>query len=133
MRSLSLSLLGAFLAYVFYAAYTPIHRAVTVFGVLRKYPDGAVIRDEVIAVPDTTHCEDLHYHASSGTLFTACEDNPLTRFKWFPPLANFDDPQLASRSQGSIHVVDVKVCLGASSWQAPANNHPDHDIAEAEV
>jgi hypothetical protein len=110
MRLLSLSLLGALLAYVFYTVGPSVSRAVTLFGVLRKYPpDGAGVRGELIAIPDTVHCEDVHYHAPSGTLFTACEDNAETRFKWFPPLANFDDPELASQSQGSIHVVDPKV------------------------
>ncbi|KAK4153032.1 hypothetical protein C8A00DRAFT_43974 [Chaetomidium leptoderma] len=108
MRLLTLSLLGAFLAYVLYTAAPSVHRAVTVLGVLRKYPARATVKEDVIAIPDTVHCEDLHHHVASGTLFTACEDNPETRFKWFPPLANFDDPELASRSRGSIHVVDPK-------------------------
>jgi hypothetical protein len=110
MRLITFSLLGALLAYVFYAAIPIVHRAAVVFGVLRKYPNVATVNNEVIAIPDTVHCEDLHYHAPSGTLFTACEDNAETRFKWFPPLANFDSPELGSKSQGSLHVIDPKVC-----------------------
>ncbi|AEO63145.1 b51dc06a-d67d-40d2-852e-fd2122eb952c [Thermothielavioides terrestris] len=105
---LFLSLFGALLAYALYIAGPFVHRRLTVLGVLRRYPAGSVYSGEVIAIPDTVHCEDVHYHAPSGTLFTACEDNAEIRFKWFPPLATFDDPELASRSQGSIHVVDPK-------------------------
>lgn len=109
MRLFPLSLIGALLAYGLYTVALPIYQAVIVFGILRKYPNGTTTNTEVIAIPDTVHCEDLHYHASSGTVFAACEDDPNTRFKWFPPIANFDDPELASRSRGSIHVVDPKV------------------------
>lgn len=111
MRLLSLSLTGALLAYLIYAAGPFLLRTLTVLGILRRYPDGANVKAEVVAIPDTVHCEDLHYHASSGTLFTACEDNAETRRKWFPPLANFDDPELASKSRGSIHVIDPKAGL----------------------
>ncbi|KAK4100192.1 hypothetical protein N658DRAFT_567687 [Parathielavia hyrcaniae] len=114
MRLLSLSLLGAVLAYLAYLLYDAagpsVHRVVTVLGFLRRYPAGATPKGgEVIVIPDTVHCEDLHYHAPSGTLFTACEDNAETRFRWFPPLANFDDPELAGKSRGSIHVVDPNI------------------------
>jgi len=109
MRLLSLSLLGALLAYAFYIVGPNLYRAVVVLGVLRKYPNGATIQGEVTEIPDTVHCEDLHYHLPSGTLFAACEDNAETRFKWFPPLTNFDAPELASKSRGSIHVIDPKV------------------------
>ncbi|KAH6850443.1 hypothetical protein B0I37DRAFT_114420 [Chaetomium sp. MPI-CAGE-AT-0009] len=108
MKLLSLSLLGALLAYEFYTTGPSVYRAATVLGVLRKYPHGATVQGDVIAIPDTVHCEDLHYHAPSGTLFTACEDDAETRFKWFPPLVNFDDPELGSKSRGSLHVIDPK-------------------------
>ncbi|EAQ86158.1 hypothetical protein CHGG_07411 [Chaetomium globosum CBS 148.51] len=108
MRSLTFSLLGALLAYVLYTVGPLVHRTAVVIGALRNYPNDATVKGEVIAIPDTVHCEDLHYHAPSGTLFTACEDNAETRFKWFPPLANFQSPELASKSQGSLHVIDPK-------------------------
>ena len=114
MKLLSLSLLGALFAYVLYTVAPFVHRTATVVGALRKYPAVAGVQDDTIAIPDTVYCEDLHYHAPSGTLFTACEDDTEGRFKWFPPLANFDHPELASKSQGSIHVVDPKVCIMGS-------------------
>jgi hypothetical protein len=111
MKFLSLSLLGALLAYVIYTAGPFVQRTLRVLGAFRDYSDGASVKGEVVLIPDTVHCEDVHYHGPSETLFTACEDNAENRFKWFPPLANFDDPELGSRSQGSIHVVNPKVVI----------------------
>lgn len=111
MRLLSLSLIGAVLAYLLYTASPSIHRTLTTIGALRRYTEGTAAGNQVVPIPDTVHCEDIHYHAPSGLLFTACEDNAETRFRWFPPLANFDDPELASRSRGSIHVIDPKVSI----------------------
>ena len=112
MKLFAVSLLGALVAYQFYIFWPSILRTATVIGVLRRYPPGATVQDEVVVISDTVHCEDLHYHAGSGTLFTACEDNLETRFKWFPALAIFDNPELGAKSRGSIHVVDPKVCEG---------------------
>ncbi|KAK4235307.1 hypothetical protein C8A03DRAFT_36852 [Achaetomium macrosporum] len=136
MRLLSLSLLGALLAYVFYTAGPFVHRTLTVLGAFRKYSDGASIKGEVVFIPDTVHCEDVHYHGPSGTLFTACEDNAETRFKWFPPLANFDDPELGSRSQGSIHVVNPKTMksrrLKFENFDGPFITHGIDVISDSE-
>ncbi|KAK4181534.1 hypothetical protein QBC36DRAFT_84372 [Triangularia setosa] len=109
MRSVVYSVIAALLAYQFYAIGPLIHRAVTVLGVFRSYPDGDVgTKQQVTSIPDTTHCEDLHHHIPSGLLFTACEDDAGTRFQWFPPLGNLGNPQLAAKSRGSIHVIDPK-------------------------
>ncbi|KAK4041252.1 hypothetical protein C8A01DRAFT_14972 [Parachaetomium inaequale] len=142
MRLLSLSLLGALLAYVFYTVGPFVYRAGTLLGVLRKYPNGAAVKGELIAIPDTVHCEDIHYHAPSGTLFTACEDNVETRFRWFPPLTNFDDPELGSKSRGSIHVVDPKTMrsrrLTCDNFDGPFITHgidviPDKESTDGEA
>ncbi|KAL1838485.1 hypothetical protein VTJ49DRAFT_2623 [Mycothermus thermophilus] len=139
MRLLSISLLGALLAYLLYSVGPYIQRAVVVLGVLRKYPPGAVAKDEVTVIPDTVHCEDLHYYAPSGTIFTACEDEANVRFRWFPPLANFDDPELGGRSQGSIHVIDPKTFtsrrLKLEGFEGPFVTHgidviPDPEAAD---
>lgn len=103
------SLLGALLAYVFYSFGPGLHRTSTVLGVFRTANTSVI--QEVVVIPDTINCEDIHYHAPSGTLFTVCEDNIETRFRWFPPLDNFDDPELARKARGSIHVVDPKAGL----------------------
>lgn len=83
----------------------PVYRQVTLLGVLRKpmennqYIEG----QNLIKIEDTMQCEDLHYHAPSNKLFTACEDSVLPRFEWFPPMKVFKKPSLAT---GSIHVID---------------------------
>ncbi|KAK0619382.1 hypothetical protein B0T14DRAFT_432014 [Immersiella caudata] len=102
------SLTGILLAYAVYVLGPPIHHSLTVLGVFRRDPLSTLSAEEFIIIRDTTHCEDLHYYAPSGSLFAACEDNPDTRFGWFPPLANFDDPELGKRGRGSIHVIDPK-------------------------
>lgn len=64
----------------------------------------------MVVIEDTIHCEDLHHHLPSNTIFTACEDSATTRFAWFPALGILDDPIKGVNSQGSIHVIEPKVC-----------------------
>ncbi|KAE8395377.1 serum paraoxonase/arylesterase family protein [Aspergillus alliaceus] len=87
--------------------YGPVHRQMTVLGVLRKATDEARLAEQqaFYKIEDTMHCEDLHFHRPSHKIFTACEDSVLPRFKWFPPLGNFEGPV---SSTGSIHVIDPK-------------------------
>lgn len=66
---------------------------------------------DFVTIPDTTFCEDLHYHEKSGLLFTACELSESVRYSWFPPLGNFDDPSAALSSQGRIQVIDPAVSV----------------------
>ncbi|KAK3359455.1 hypothetical protein B0T25DRAFT_99010 [Lasiosphaeria hispida] len=109
-RRLIASLVAALLAYALHAFGPSTHQRLLVLGALRwklnSTPDV-----EVFVIRDTTHCEDLHYHVPSETLFTACEDDHTTRFGWFPPLANFDDAELGKRGRGSIHVINPKTLL----------------------
>ncbi|KAI3394850.1 hypothetical protein diail_2136, partial [Diaporthe ilicicola] len=85
----------------------PTHRALTKMGVFRSLNSTTLANpDDLVIIKDTTHCEDLHYHAPAHTLFTACEDVSATRFKWFPPLGFYDDASMAWNSKGSIHIID---------------------------
>ena len=104
------SAIGILLAYAFYALGPSVHRSLTVLGALRGEVPHTLDVEEIIVIPDTTHCEDVHYYAPGASLFAACEDNANTRFRWFPPLAVFDDPELGKRGRGSIHVISPKVC-----------------------
>ncbi|KAK4203067.1 hypothetical protein QBC40DRAFT_167807 [Triangularia verruculosa] len=109
MRSAVYSIIAALFAYQLYTLVPLIQRAVTVLGVFRSYPEGYVgTTQQVTSIPDTTHCEDLHHHIPSGLLFTACEDDAATRFQWFPPVGNLENPAVAAKSTGSIHVIDPK-------------------------
>lgn len=91
---------------------TELHRAVFVFGVFRK-PTGTVVTNsqDFKVIPDTTFCEDLHYHAASKLLFTACESDDTTRFSWFPPVANLDDPTAALKCQAHLEIIDPQVSV----------------------
>ncbi|RCI12336.1 hypothetical protein L249_1108 [Ophiocordyceps polyrhachis-furcata BCC 54312] len=99
---LAVLLITVFASYLYGAV---IYRTIVVSGVFRDPGHTAV---DVIAIPNTLHCEDLHYHEPSGQIFTACEDDEKTRYSWFPPLANFDDPTVGSRARGSFKVINPK-------------------------
>lgn len=86
------------------------NEALTRFGVFRELTSTPLTNpDEFLRIKDTTHCEDLHYYAPADTLFTACEDTSATRFKWFPPLTNYGDANLAWNAKGSIHTINPEV------------------------
>lgn len=92
------------------------YRPLVVMGLFRgDIPPAIVAKDDLVVIPNTRHCEDLHQHAESGLIYTACEGENSPRYSWFPPLVNFDDPTLGAQSQGSIHVIDPKVCKHPSA------------------
>jgi hypothetical protein len=96
-----------------------IGRAVTVIGLFRKPASTVLAPEDFVAIDGTMHCEDLHYYAPSNQLFTACEGSEETRYSWFPPLANFDNPSATQEARGSIHVIDPTVrvsCLLSSCF-----------------
>lgn len=90
------------------------HATLTKVGALRSLSSSPLENSaDLIQIKDTVHCEDLHYYAPTHTLFTACEDVSATRFKWFPPLAFYDDPNVAWNAKGSIHTIDPDVSTRA--------------------
>ena len=98
----------AIIAMIASYVYGPITRRMLVLGV-NRVPSNTVFlneKDELAVIKDTVHCEDLHHHLASNTLFTACEDDASTRFGWFPPLGIFERAPMV---RGSIHVIDVEV------------------------
>ncbi|EXL70247.1 hypothetical protein FOPG_13905 [Fusarium oxysporum f. sp. conglutinans race 2 54008] len=120
-----------------------IARYVTVLGFFR-IKSNTIIQDpsHLIFINDTIQCEDIHFEKESGKLFLACEDSYEGRFEWFPPLANFQNPSLADKSTGSIHVVDPESKqsqrLKFKSFSAPFITHgidviPDPNSAKAAV
>lgn len=98
-------------AVVFAAAvYFPaIAHWAEVVGVFRQPGKTHVDGSQVTLIADTVHCEDIHHHAASDTVFAACEDDPATRRSWFPGLGILDDPVVGMKARGSIHVIDPKV------------------------
>ncbi|KFH41962.1 Serum paraoxonase/arylesterase-like protein [Hapsidospora chrysogenum ATCC 11550] len=103
------SLLRAGLVALLASIYAPaVMRFCQVLGLFRSVHSSVVDPSDFMVIEDTTHCEDLHHHVPSNTIFTACEDSAATRFSWFPALGAFNDPIKAMTSQGSIHVIDPK-------------------------
>lgn len=90
-----------------------LRRTGVVLGLFRSsgFQD-SIPHGDISAIENTVHCEDLHYNTPSKLLFTACEDEESTRYSWFPPLTNFDDPTAVSKARGSIKVIDPTVSLG---------------------
>lgn len=105
--SIAVGLLSVFLAYLY---GTQVYRQLTIFGLFRTPSSthtSAV--DTVVVIEGTKHCEDLHYHETAELLFTACEGPRTTRFSWWPPLANHQDPTALKDAQASLVVIDPKV------------------------
>jgi hypothetical protein len=105
----------------------PINRFTTVLGVFRQPANTFVEDGDFVRIEDTMLCEDLHLHKASGLLFTACEDSYESRFSWFPGLGVLHDPLTASKSRGSIHVIDPTTFkskrLGFEGFAGPFITH----------
>ena len=114
--------------------YKPISVRIEVLGLTRSLTKIHNIHGQDLRLlPDTLHCEDLHYHEHSHLLFSASQEKPDTRRLWFPPyvephilvlvlcvrffrsywltlcasIACFDDPHALDR--GTIIVVNPEV------------------------
>ena len=114
--------------------YKPISVRIEVLGLIRSLNKiHNVHGQELSLLPDTLHCEDLHYHEHSHLLFGVSQEKPEVRWLWFPPyvephilvlvlyaqffrshwltlcasIAKLDDPHALDR--GTIIVVDPEV------------------------
>ena len=114
--------------------YKPIIVRIEVLGLTRPLDKIHNIHGQDLrTLPNTLHCEDLHYHEHSHLLFGASQENPDARWLWFPPyvephilvlifsacffrsywlilcasIAKFDDPHALDR--GTIITVDPEV------------------------
>ncbi|KAG6002147.1 hypothetical protein E4U43_001162 [Claviceps pusilla] len=94
-------------AILLYLAELP--RASIVLGLWRQ-PAKSLVTDphDFHIIPDTVHCEDLHYHEPSNLLFTACEGTEHTRQAWFPALTVLGDPTTGLKAQGALEVIDPR-------------------------
>jgi hypothetical protein len=105
----SFTILIALLALVGSFLYREVKLRLTVLGFTRPQSSIKNIHgEELRIIPNTMLCEDLHYHETSGLLFTACEGDATPRGHWFPGLAHLSEPSKAGR--GTINVIDPKVC-----------------------
>ncbi|KAK8039329.1 hypothetical protein PG993_007740 [Apiospora rasikravindrae] len=104
--SVAVGILSVVLAYLY---GTQVYRQLTIFGVFRTPSSTHVSAgDTIVVIEGTKHCEDLHWHEPSQRLFTACEGSQTTRFSWWPPLTNHEDPTALKDARGSLVVVDPK-------------------------
>ncbi len=92
-----------------YLAGPDVYRKISSVGVFRTPMSTPIAPEDLVVIGDTIGCEDLHYHAASNQIFTACESSNATRYSWFPPMENFDDPVLGLQSKGYLHVINAKV------------------------
>ena len=63
---------------------SPVPQRLKIFGITRSQIQN-LHGDSPYILDDTIYAEDLHYHESSGLLFTASEANAEQRSLWFPP------------------------------------------------
>lgn len=111
MARRSSPVLVGFFSILFAYLYGPeVYRQLSIFGFFRE-PFSTVLTSEahLVVIQGTKHCEDLHYHEPSSSLFTACEDSDKTRWAWFPPLATYEDATVLADNHGGIFVIDAMV------------------------
>ncbi|KAM0446859.1 hypothetical protein ACHAO4_009183 [Trichoderma viride] len=98
-------LLAVLLGYV-YNSY--VQRALVVMGAFRQAGSTELAPGDFVVIDGTTHCEDLHYHESTGLIFTACEGFQGARLKWFPPIDHFFEPSHPELVKGNLQIIDPK-------------------------
>ncbi|KAL6804306.1 hypothetical protein J3E68DRAFT_423195 [Trichoderma sp. SZMC 28012] len=102
--SIAVVLLAVLLGYV-YNFY--VQRTVYVSGLFRNPEKTELAPGDYKVIENAINCEDLHHHEPSGLIFAACEDAPLSRLAWFPPLGHFSNPS-TERMKGKLQVIDPK-------------------------
>ncbi|KAK6205939.1 hypothetical protein LQW54_008001 [Pestalotiopsis sp. IQ-011] len=132
--ALYVALLAIPLGYVYNTYFPVLQRLITVFGVYRSPAVfGAASAEDIVLIDGTVQCEDLHYYEPSHELFTACEDSLLTRFSWFPPLAEFN-ASVIPQSRGALVVIDPDTKkarkLKLESFHGPLVTHGIDVIAD---
>ncbi|KAL7923340.1 hypothetical protein ACQKWADRAFT_290627 [Trichoderma austrokoningii] len=103
--AITVVLLAVLLGYVYNSF---VQRSIYVLGVFRQPESTELAPGEFKAIEGTTHCEDLHYHESTGFIFTACEGFKGSRLKWFPPIDHFSEPSNPGLDKGNLQVIDPK-------------------------
>lgn len=107
--AVSVALLAIPLGYLYNSWLPVIQRVIVVVGVNRHAEAfKATNADDLVLIDNTVHCEDIHYYEPTNELYTACEDSHLTRFSWFPPLAEFNASVL-DRARGGLFIIDTEV------------------------
>ncbi|KAH8130860.1 hypothetical protein FP744_10004276 [Trichoderma asperellum] len=103
--SIAAVLLAVLLGYV-YNVY--LQRLLLVTGAFRQPGSTELASGDFMVIDSTLHCEDLHYHDSTGLIFTACEGFRGSRLKWFPPIDHFFEPSNPGLHKGNLQIIDPK-------------------------
>ncbi|KAI1339193.1 calcium-dependent phosphotriesterase [Xylariaceae sp. FL0016] len=116
---IALGALGAFL-------YGPVKQQATVMGLFRPLEGWENIHGiENRMIQDTVACEDVHYHAESGMLYTACQDDLITARGWMPGAGALEHPE--NISHGTLVVIDPKTMkaqkLSFTNFEGPFSTH----------
>ncbi|KAI0599488.1 serum paraoxonase/arylesterase [Biscogniauxia sp. FL1348] len=100
---LTVTVLGALAALL----YTPLKQSAIVMGLTRPLESWENVHGlENRIVEDTVACEDVHYHAPTGTLYLGCVGDLVKASGWFPGADALEHPEDPAR--GTIVVVDTK-------------------------
>ncbi|OTA90113.1 hypothetical protein M434DRAFT_14147 [Hypoxylon sp. CO27-5] len=87
--------------------YAPVKREATVLGLFRPLNSWQNVHGiENRVIPDTVACEDLHYHETSGMLYTACAGDMEKAAGWFPGSGSLDYPN--NPGYGTLVVIDPR-------------------------
>ena len=88
--------------------WSPVYHRATVLGFTRSQASiqNSHKDDQLIYIPNTVHCEDIHYHHASNMLYTACEGDATIRKHWFPPIGHM---QRQEKYGGQLVIIDPKV------------------------
>lgn len=105
------AIVAALAAFTGYQFQDVLYRPLVVLGVTRPVINTPFADGDFVTIANTRYCEDIHLHAPSQTLFTACDGLDSPRMVWFPPLGIFEDGKLGGKNQGTLQVIDPKVCI----------------------
>ncbi|KAI1373541.1 calcium-dependent phosphotriesterase [Hypoxylon crocopeplum] len=87
--------------------YAPLKREATVLGLLRPLGSWENLHGiENRVIQDTVGCEDLHYHETSGMLYSACGGDIEKIAGWYPGAGSLGHPE--NPGNGGLVLIDPK-------------------------
>ncbi|KAL7622500.1 hypothetical protein AAE478_008007 [Parahypoxylon ruwenzoriense] len=105
--ALSLYLTAAVIGILSMLIYSPLKREIVLLGLTRPLSSWQNVHGiENRVIQDTVACEDLHYHETSGMLYSACGGDMAKAAGWFPGSGTLDHPE--NPGYGTLVVIDPK-------------------------
>lgn len=118
--------LTALLALSVAVFWQPLSHRVVVLGLTRFSISNIHGDGKLVAIPGTVQCEDVHYHAASNKLYTACEGNTESRLGWFPGLHQINNISYAGYGKLVIVDPDVGNTHSINEMNAKEGRHSHH-------